>query len=191
MHAKVLETWSYLPDGKPLRRENVMHPSWAQIEASIRRLDRRTHPILILWPSEAGHAFDEFCDRFEVSGGDELYWMAGSHDGYLQRRFLDPHGGDRDVEIYGPLIEQGFGDRERHICRDLEVVLRAARYYAERGGFDPSVSWEVGRRAYQCRRCGAMTFSSEDCSWREVCYRCLTPTEREAKLSGGAPAESG
>jgi hypothetical protein len=148
MHAKVLETWSYLPDGRPQRREKVRHPSWGQIETAIRRLDRRAHPILILWPTEdeADHQFDEFCDRFEVSGGDGLYWMAGSQDGYLQRRFLNPEGGDRDVEIYGPLIEQGFGARERHVCRDLEVVLQAARYYAERGGFDPSVSWEPGRR---------------------------------------------
>ena len=55
-------------------------------------------------------------------------------------------GSDRDVEIYGPRIEQGFGDLERHICRDLEVVLRAACHYAERGGFEPSVSWEDERQ---------------------------------------------
>ncbi|AWM37627.1 hypothetical protein C1280_11890 [Gemmata obscuriglobus] len=161
-----------------------MRPSWETIETAIRRLDRRTHPILILWPTEdeACHEYDQFCERFEVSGGDGVYWLAGTHGGYLQRRFQDPAGGDRDVEIYGPLIEQGFGDRERHICRDVELVVRAARYYAERGGFDPSVPWEVGRRAYLCQRCGAPTLAREDDPQREVCYRCLTPVERKAKF---------
>ena len=42
--------------------------------------------------------------------------------------------------------DQGFGDAERHICRDIEVAVRAARYYAETGGFDPSVLWEEQAR---------------------------------------------
>jgi hypothetical protein len=85
---------------------------------------------------------DEFCDRFEVLGGSGLYWMAGTHDGYFQRRFLNPEGGDREIEIYGPLIEQGFAARGRHVCRDVEVVVLAARHYGEAGGFAPSVTWE-------------------------------------------------
>lgn len=184
MHVRVLETWSYQRDGRRRNCETVLHPSWDQIEAAIRRLDRRAHPILILWPTEdaASHQHDEFCERFEVSGGAGLYWIAANHDGYLQRQFLNPAGSDQDVEIYGPLIEQGFGAPERHICRDLELVLRAARCYAERGGFEPTVSWEVGWRKYECQRCGGVTCARADCLFREVCYRCLTSTEREAKF---------
>jgi len=85
---------------------------------------------------------DEFCECFEIWGGEGLYWLAGTLNSYFQRRFLDPEGGDRDIEISGRLIEQGFGARERHVCRDVEIVLRAARSYAENGAFDPSVTWE-------------------------------------------------
>src|SRR5262249_13621509 len=125
-------------------RAKVAQPSWEEIKAAIRQLDRRTRPILFLWPTEkeADHMVDEFCERFEILGGDGLYWMAGTCGGYGQRRYLNPAGGERDIEVYPPTIEQGFGDQERYVCRDVKVVLRAARFYAEKGGFEPSVTWE-------------------------------------------------
>jgi hypothetical protein len=153
MHVKALECWSYRPDGRFRGPEKVAQPSWEEIEAAIRRLDRRTHPILFLWPTEneADHMVNEFCERFEVLGGEGLYWTAGTFDGYFQRRFLDLAGGEQDIEIYPPTIEQGFGDQERYVCRDIEVVLRAARFYAENGGFDPSVAWEEQPRLTEPR----------------------------------------
>ncbi|WP_420125472.1 hypothetical protein [Longimicrobium sp.] len=39
--------------------------------------------------------------------------------------------------------DQGYGDRARHMCFDIEAVLQAARYYAEHG-FDPHLTWEAG-----------------------------------------------
>jgi hypothetical protein len=139
----VLETWSYEPDGRRRKPEKVAEPAWEQIEAAIRRLDRRAYPILFLWASDdpARQMIDEFSERLEVLGGARMYWVAGTFDGYFQRKLLDPAAGDEEVEVYGPRIEQGFGARARHICRDVEVVLRVARYYAEQGGFAPSVSW--------------------------------------------------
>ena len=55
---------------------------------------------------------------------------------------LDPAGGPEEVELYPPRIEQGFGAPARHVTGDVGLVLRAARHYAERGEFDPSVPWE-------------------------------------------------
>jgi hypothetical protein len=51
-------------------------------------------------------------------------------------------GGPEEVELYPPRIEGGFGAPARHVTRDVGLVLRAARYYAEDGGFDPSLTWE-------------------------------------------------
>ena len=82
--------------------------------------------------------------EFEVGDIRATGLPAGSFDGYFQRRFLNPEGGDEDVLVW--TSDQGFGDAARHICRDIEVVLRAARYYAENGGFDPAVTWEECQR---------------------------------------------
>jgi hypothetical protein len=106
-------------------------------------LDRHTYPILFLWArDEPGlQMLDEFSERLEVLGGSGLYWVAGTFGGHFQRQLLDPSRGDGEVEVYSPVIEQGFTAPARHICRDVDVVLRAARYYADCGGFDPTLSW--------------------------------------------------
>jgi hypothetical protein len=148
MHVRVLETWWYHPDGRRRPPVKLIAPTWEEIETAIRRLDRRTSPILFLWASDdpARQTTDELSERLEILGGDGLYWLAGTFGGYFQRRFLDLSSGDEQIEVYGPEIEQGFGDASRYICRNVHLVLRAACFYAERGGFDPSVSWEEGYR---------------------------------------------
>ena len=149
MHAKVLDVVEYAEDGMRHRTSKTVHPAWGEIEAAIRRLDRFRFPFLFLWPTEDAkkHFVDGYCEVFEVMGGEGVYWDAGSFDGYFQRRYLNPEGGKKDITVW--TSDQGFGAAEKHICRDIEVVLRAARYYAEHGGFDPSVSWES-----PARRCG-------------------------------------
>jgi hypothetical protein len=149
-HVRVLEVWSYDPDGRRWPPEKIAEPTSEQIETAIRGLDRGTRPILFLWASAdpAFQMIDEFSERLEVSGGNGVYWVAGTFGGCFQRRLLNPAGGADEVEIYGPRIEQGFAARDRYICRDIDLVLRAALYYAERGTFDPSLSWEsfIARR---------------------------------------------
>lgn len=142
MHVRVLETWSY-PNGA-MRSEKVSSPTLEQVEASVRRLDRRVHPILFLWASDdpALHMIDESSERLEVLGGAGLYWVAGTFDGRFQRRFLDPAGGGREVPFWGFEIEHGFAAAERNVCRNVELVVQAARHYAEFGRFDPSLPWE-------------------------------------------------
>ncbi len=148
MHARVLETWSYQPDGRRREPEKTA-AAWAPIEAAIRRLDGREYPILFLWASDdaAFQMIDEFSERLEVLGGAGAYWVAGTFGGYFQRRLFDPTAESSEVELYPPQIEHGFGSSARHITRDVELVLRVARWYAERGEFDPSAPWESRRQA--------------------------------------------
>lgn len=144
LRVRVLETWTYEPDGRRRKPERVTDPSWDQIESAIRRLDGRERPILFLWASDDPtlQMVDEFSERLEVLGGAGVYWLAGTFGGYFQRVLLDSAAGSEEVELYPPRIEQGFAAPARHVTREVEHVLRAARHYAECGGFEPSLSWK-------------------------------------------------
>jgi hypothetical protein len=142
MHVQGLESVVYADDGWAHRSEKIGRPSWEQIEAAIRRLNRFQYPAVLLWPTEdeSEHAVDGDHECFEIMGGEGGYWLAGSIGSYYQRRYLDPVGGDDEVDVW--TSDQGFADAERHICRELETVLQAARYYATHGAFDPALQWE-------------------------------------------------
>lgn len=141
MKARVLDYVEY-PPGEHWRIFKMPDPSWADIEAAIRRLDRHQFPSLILWPSadETTHELSGDYDAFEVMGGAGVWWLAGTFNGYYQRRLDFPGKGEQEVQLW--TSDQGFADAERHVCRDLEAILRAVRYYAEFGEFDPSLPWE-------------------------------------------------
>jgi hypothetical protein len=141
VHVRVLEYVEY-PPGEHWRAVKAPAPSWADIEAAVRQLDRHRFPFLFLWPSadEAEHELSGDYDAFEVMGGHGSWWLAGTFGGYFQRRLDYPERGEQEVAVW--TSDQGFADAERHICRDIEAVLRAVRYYADHGGFDPSLAWE-------------------------------------------------
>lgn len=136
MRVKVLEYVTYEEDGWTWRSQEVPDPSWEQVEAAIRRLDRFRHPFLFL--RLRAEVADE--ERLEVMGGNGAYWVAGTFDGYFQRRLVNPHGGSAEIPVW--TSDQGFSDEERFVVGDVELVLRVARYFAEHGDFDPFVPWE-------------------------------------------------
>ena len=142
MHVKVLEYIEYPPDGRSWQSYKATDPSLAEIETAVRRLDRHRFPFLFLWPSadEREHELSGDYDAFEVMGGEGVWWLAGTFGGYFQRRLDYPERGELEIAVW--TSDQGFADAERHICRDLEAIVRAARYFAEHGGFDPSFRWE-------------------------------------------------
>jgi hypothetical protein len=63
---------------------------------------------------------------------------ADSQGGWLQ--YCDPSHTGAEVPVW--TSDQGYYPRERYVTYDLELALRVARYYAERGQLDPSVQWE-------------------------------------------------
>ena len=72
------------------------------------------------------------------SQGD--YWVAGTFDGYFQRRLVNRDGGDEEIQVW--TSDQGFADEGRYICHDVEMVVRVARYFFDHRDFDPGVAWE-------------------------------------------------
>lgn len=141
MHVKCLDYTEYGPTGWGWKSHKLPDPSWDDVDQAIRRLDRFQYPFLHLWSTddESKQNYDD-CGVFEIMGGKGTYWLAGTFDGYFQRRLDYPERGEVEVDVWES--DQGFADAERHICRDIEKVIQSAKYYFENGGFDPSLNWE-------------------------------------------------
>jgi hypothetical protein len=141
MVVKVLDVFVYERDGWTWHQESYFNPAWEEVETAIRRLDKFCYPWVFLRLDEGQDTAE---DRFEIMGGPGAYWLAGSFKGYFQRRYVNPSGGSKEVAVW--TSDQGFADEERHICKEIEIVLRAARYFADHADFDPAVTWEDQQR---------------------------------------------
>ncbi len=144
MHVKCLEWIVYGPSGRGWKSEKICFPLWSDIETAVRRLDRFRYPFAFLWETEEEdkQTIDGIGQVLEIMGGEGAWWLAGSFEGYFQRRIDYPERGEQEVLVW--TSDQGFADAERHICRDIEVVVEAARYFADHGGFDPALQWGEG-----------------------------------------------
>jgi hypothetical protein len=142
VHVMCLEFVVYAPSAWDWKSHKIANPSWDEIEHAIRRLDCHEHPWLFLWATQdetkQNHNDGEL---LEIMGGKGSYWIAGTFDGYFQRRLDCPDKGEQEVAVW--TSDQGFADAERHICRDVELVLNAAKFYYNHGGFDPSLTWDM------------------------------------------------
>lgn len=116
-------------------------PAWDDIEAAIRNLDKFHHPFIILGLYEDLNEALEH-GLIEVIGGEGVYWLAITEDGFFQRRLLDKSKSSRMVEVWKS--DQGFADETRHMCYGTENILRIVKLYAEQAKFDPTVGWDSG-----------------------------------------------
>jgi hypothetical protein len=140
MHAKVLDFVVYESQWR-WHSAQVTLPTWAQIEEAVRRLDKFHYPFLHLWPTldESQHELVEDREWFSVIGGKGEYWFAATIAGQWENHYLNRGGGDQHVHLW--TSDQGFMAAAKEVCRDVNLVLQAARYYAENGCYDPSVPW--------------------------------------------------
>ena len=123
----------------------VRNPSWAQIEEAVQQLDRFHYPWVWLRLTE-----EESDDNYmTVMGGDGAYWLSISVDGFDQRRLFYPDQGSEEIQVW--TSDQGFGDEKSRVCFDLGAVLQAVKFFADTGGFEPSLPWEPQeRRTTRC-----------------------------------------
>ena len=120
------------------RSEDISAPTWEQIEAAIRGLEKFSRPWITLFLGDQSENPTENC--LTVMGGDGLYWMALSNTENDQLRIFDPKRSSNMVEIW--TSDQGFQDEEFHTTNDIDLVLRIARYFAGTGGALPEEVWE-------------------------------------------------
>ena len=141
MHIKCLDRTIYGPNGRGWKSHKTPAPAWAEIEFAVRALDQFQHPFIHLWAAddEQSQNYDD-SDVLEIMGGLNAYWLAGTMNGFFQRRLHYPEFGTTEIPVW--TSDQGFADAEKHICRDIDVVLQITRYYHDNGTFDPSIQWE-------------------------------------------------
>jgi hypothetical protein len=128
----------YETSSGPYRTENILQPSWEQVEEAIRAPDRDLHPFIWLYRDEVD---EDYCDPadFEAIGGQGAYHLAYRED-EEEWNFQDPAGAeDEVVEVW--ISDQGAAVPARNVCRDLEQVLRATRVFFDEGTRDPATPW--------------------------------------------------
>ena len=120
-----------------LPHATIQHPTWEDIEAAIRRLDKDCYPYVNLFRAE--HAEEDDPIDFNVIGGDGEYAF-DCRVADTEYRYFDPTQSDKEVAIW--LSDQGWQCAETYVCYDVTVVLQATRYYCEHGTPDPSLTWQ-------------------------------------------------
>ena len=116
--------------------EVLPDPSWADIEAAIRRLDRDEYPYVWL---HLTNPIDEDGPRgLNVMGGRGEYAMSISSPGRLVY-YHDPKRGDEVIRIWES--DQGSALPEASLCNDTERVIAVARHFADTARPDPGYEW--------------------------------------------------
>jgi hypothetical protein len=127
----------------------VPDPAWPDIEAAIRRLDGRRYRHLQLWPTADEREHDPNPGEHEfltVIGGSGVYLVTISFADGSQHFLHFPEVRGREVIVLPDpqgFVDGSWTEEASRVCRDVEVVVRAVRHYAEQGGLDPSLSWET------------------------------------------------
>ena len=115
----------------------IQHPTWADIEEAIRRLDTDCYPYV--WLFRAEHAEEDDLADFDVIGGEGVYAFECRLNG-IEYSYFDPTHSDEEVPVWRS--DQGWQCPEKYVCYDVDTVLKAARYYCEHGVPDPDLIWQ-------------------------------------------------
>jgi hypothetical protein len=148
MHVTILESIHYpeaSAEGDHARfgpKPVVTHsPTFDEIEAAIRRLDRDEWPYV--WLHTEAPLANEFPNNlFQIMGGRGEYALTLYKDGdeihYLDRSRRDE--GD-SIQIWES--DQGSDRRCEDLCNDISRVIGITRRFCEFGELDSSVTWDV------------------------------------------------
>ena len=138
MLVKLLSIFEYDESGRICKEACVEDPTWEQIEASARRLDKFRFPFVWLFLSKG--TTEERIPEFEIVGGNGDYCIACSISGYHERRYCDPTLGNEEIDLW--TSDQGASAPAKHVLHDIAIVLEVAKYFCDEGDFCPSIPWE-------------------------------------------------
>jgi hypothetical protein len=134
----LLRVTIYDDDGWTWRTEEIREPTWADIEAAIRRLDRFHYPFVWLYRSAV--AEEDANPEFNVLGGDGEFAM-DTTIATSYHRYYDQSPGDELIEIW--CSDQGASFEKKYCCPSLDSVLHATRYFCEHGALHPVLTWQL------------------------------------------------
>ena len=136
MIIKQLQVTVYEADGWKWRSNDICDPTWDEIEDSIRNLDRFRHPFVWLM---LGHERNE--GQLDIVGGDGAFALSGYTKKQGDKRYYNvEHSSTKEISIW--TSDQGCEMEELYVCYDIDVVLRAAKYFCDHGSFDPELPWD-------------------------------------------------
>ena len=120
--------------------EEILHPTWEQVQEAIRRLDRDMFPSIWLYTTPVTETNDDV-PQFEVTGGDGAYVVQIRSDAsdYRGRILQNPSGGNEEVEVW--TSDQGASFAAHNVCTHLEEVLRVTRHFFDHGEPAPHTQW--------------------------------------------------
>ena len=124
-------------DGRADESRWLAGPTWQQVEQSLLALDRDRRPFV--WFYVDPEAAEDDVPAFEVVGGDGAYAMVGNEPDGSRLLYLDEQKGRELVAVW--VSDQGAEVEARHVCEDVQTVLRATKLFCEEGAFDPRVTW--------------------------------------------------
>ncbi|HEV2239381.1 MAG TPA: hypothetical protein VGR57_22185 [Ktedonobacterales bacterium] len=137
MKVKRLDITVYESDGWTWRTDEIRNPSWHDVEAAIRRLDRFRYPFVWLFLNAEANLFDDPYE-FSVLGGEGEYFIDGHADDH-HWRWYDPSRQGEPIEVWRS--DQGATFDAEMCCPSLETVLQVTRHFCEYGTLDPALSW--------------------------------------------------
>ncbi|HKI32930.1 MAG TPA: hypothetical protein VKA46_13845, partial [Gemmataceae bacterium] len=120
---KVVETAPHSLAGEQMAVDYLDDPTWEQIEARIRQLNRHGQPLLRLWTGDPGQS-----SALEIIGGHGNYVLRECGDGWV---YYDSTRGEEEVEVQ--TSGEGYRCPAYYVCHDLGHVLQIARRFCETG----------------------------------------------------------
>ena len=117
------------------------HPTWEQIEASLRRLNQFEYPnVWLLLGDGSDWSLMEKEGYLNIMGGNGSYCVDGATPSDGRRRLvMSNHSRVKRVDVW--LSDQGYATEEIFVCKDIETVVRVARHFCVHRRLDPSAEW--------------------------------------------------
>ena len=138
MLVKVMEVIHYPADGSVWESTKIHNPTWKAIAAAIRRLDRDEWPFLWLHTGEPVD-LDLSEGTLNLMGGRGEYAISFFNRGG-ETNYWDESRSDKLIRIWES--DQGSIQPEKNLCKDLALVLRIAKHFAETGELYDEVAWK-------------------------------------------------
>lgn len=116
----------YSEDGMHWDTEEILSPSWQDVESAIRRMDNNCFPLVQLNPTDN----DEHDEIFNICGG-EGRWAMFQLMGDWQ--YEEAGGGEGEVRLWES--DQGYYCRRKNVLTDIEKVLRITKTFFDTASY--------------------------------------------------------
>lgn len=138
---KLLHAETYGANGWNPRPQRTHNPSWGQIEAAIRRLDRFRYPYIWLFLSEEEDDSGDLNNTLQVIGGKGAYYLTLNAGEFDNVTLYFPDAPDEEIEVWES--DQGLSASAREVATDVELVLRIVWHFAATGQPLPEAPWAI------------------------------------------------